>query len=45
MFLWLRYRLDDKESLGLDYEIKSGNTTFFDRTLPSRGSVLIRHLG
>ena len=32
--------LDDKESLGLDYEIRRGNTTFFDRTLPSRGGVL-----
>ena len=32
--------LDDTESLGFDYEIKSGNTTFMDRTFPSRGSVL-----
>ena len=37
--------MDDTESLGLDYEIKSGNTTFFDRTLPSRGSVLTGILG
>ena len=26
--------------LGLDYEIRPGNTTFLDRTLPSRGGVL-----
>jgi len=32
--------LTDTESLGIDYEIKSGNTTFFDRTFPSRASVL-----
>jgi general secretion pathway protein D len=32
--------LTETESLGLEYEIKSGNTTFFDRTFPSRGSVL-----
>lgn len=32
--------LDDTESLGFDYEIKSGNTNFFDRTFPSRGGVL-----
>ena len=38
--LVLEISLDDKESLGLDYEIRPGNTTFFDRTLPSRGGVL-----
>ena len=38
--LVLEVSLDDKESLGLDYEIRPGNTTFFDRTLPSRGGVL-----
>jgi general secretion pathway protein D len=32
--------LVDKESLGFDYEIKSGDTTIFGRTFPSRGSVL-----
>jgi general secretion pathway protein D len=32
--------LSDQERLGLDYEIRPGNTTFFNRTLPSRGSVL-----
>jgi general secretion pathway protein D len=32
--------LDDSESLGFDYEFKIGNTTIFDRTFPSRGSVL-----
>ena len=32
--------LTDTESLGLDYEIRPGNTQFLDRTLPSRGSVL-----
>ena len=32
--------LTDTERLGLDYEIRPGNTTFLDRTLPSRGSVL-----
>ena len=38
--LVLEVSLDNKESLGLDYEIRPGNTTFFDRTLPSRGGVL-----
>ena len=37
--------MDDTESLGFDYEIKSGNTTFMDRTFPSRGSVLTGILG
>ena len=37
--------LDDTESLGFDYEIKSGSTTFMDRTFPSRGSVLSGILG
>lgn len=32
--------LTDTESLGIEYEIKSGNTTFLDRTFASRGSVL-----
>ena len=32
--------LTDTESLGFDYEIRPGNTTFLGRTLPSRGSVL-----
>ncbi|HSE85194.1 MAG TPA: type II secretion system secretin GspD [Candidatus Binatia bacterium] len=32
--------LDDSERLGLDYEIRPGDTTFLNRTLPSRGSVL-----
>jgi general secretion pathway protein D len=32
--------LSDTERLGLDYEIRPGNTTFLNRTLPSRGSVL-----
>ena len=32
--------LTDTERLGFDYEIRPGNTTFLDRTLPSRGSVL-----
>ena len=32
--------LTDTERLGLDYEIRPGNTTFLGRTLPSRGSVL-----
>jgi len=30
----------NNETLGVDYEIKSGNTPFFGATLPSRGSVL-----
>ncbi len=38
--LVLEVSLDDKEQLGLDYEIRPGNTQFFDRTLPSRGGVL-----
>ena len=33
------------EQLGVDYEIKSGDTPFFGRTLPSRGSVLTGILG
>ncbi|HEY6363861.1 MAG TPA: type II secretion system secretin GspD [Candidatus Binatia bacterium] len=32
--------LSDTERLGLDYEIRPGNTEFLNRTLPSRGSVL-----
>ena len=32
--------LDNTERLGVDYEIKSGNTPFLGRTLPSKGSVL-----
>ena len=32
--------LTDTERLGFDYEIRPGNTTFLNRTLPSRGSVL-----
>ena len=32
--------LTETERLGLDYEIRPGNTTFLGRTLPSRGSVL-----
>src|SRR4030095_14349817 len=32
--------LSNQERLGVDYEIRPGNTTFLDRTFPSRGSVL-----
>ena len=32
--------LNESESLGFDYEIKSGNTPIFNQTFPSRGSVL-----
>lgn len=32
--------LTDTESLGIEWEIKSGNTPFLDRTFPARGSVL-----
>ena len=32
--------LNETESLGFDYEIKSGNTPIFNQTFPSRGSVL-----
>jgi general secretion pathway protein D len=32
--------LNNSERLGVDYEIRPGNTTFLDRTFPSRGSVL-----
>ena len=32
--------LDNTERLGVDYEIKSGNTPFFGLTFPSRGSLL-----
>jgi general secretion pathway protein D len=32
--------LTDTERLGIDYEIRPGNTEFLGRTLPSRGSVL-----
>jgi general secretion pathway protein D len=32
--------LTDTESLGVDYEIRPGNTEFLGRTFPSRGSVL-----
>ena len=38
--LVLEVTLANTEPLGLDYEIRTGNTTFLDRTLPSRGSVL-----
>jgi general secretion pathway protein D len=38
--LVLEVSLTDTETLGLDYEIRPGNTTFFDRTFPSKGSVL-----
>jgi general secretion pathway protein D len=32
--------LNNTENLGVDYEIKSGDTSFFGLTLPSRGSIL-----
>src|SRR5262245_59609872 len=38
--LVLEVTLTNTERLGVDYEIKSGNTPFLNRTLPSRGSVL-----
>jgi cell division septation protein DedD len=38
--LVLEVTLDGSESLGFDYEIKSGDTRIFERTFPSRGSVL-----
>jgi general secretion pathway protein D len=41
----LEITLDDAETLGFDYEIKRGNTTFSDRVFPSRGSVLSGILG
>ena len=41
----LEITLDDAESLGFEYEIKSGNTTFFDRIFPSRGGLLSGILG
>jgi general secretion pathway protein D len=37
--------LNNTERLGVDYEILSGNTPFFGRTLPSKGSVLTGLLG
>jgi general secretion pathway protein D len=37
--------LNNTERLGVDYEIKSGNTPFFNRTFPSKGSVLTGILG
>src|SRR5262249_46997631 len=38
--LVMEITLNNTERLGVDYEIKSGNTPIFNRTLPSRGSVL-----
>jgi general secretion pathway protein D len=38
--LVLEVSLTDTQTLGLDYEIRPGNTTFFSTTFPSRGSVL-----